>query len=541
VSATNGSDSNDGLSRSTPYATLAKALSVSHGAADLDILVSEGTYPEGVPLQSYIRILGGYASDFAARDPGPRVAPAQHETIFTGTVAIRGDSNSLTGMYAPISAKAVVVDGVTIRPNGSTPNIYGAYMDNSWTACCGGVQGNGSEVTLRNDRISSGVPSASSATARAIYFGCDATQVLDGSVVTSFGTDAYNDVGVFGGCIGYVGSTLTLTNNLIRATIGVIYDAPYNVGFAPTNALIMFGNRIEGRDEPGAPLGATTSGLRTSGSGPKLDVHDNVFVPNRASYLAGENSEGFHPSGSSWGTFANNVIDGGHNADNSYGVFLEGTPPAGTTFAVVNNLVSAGVGAHRREGLHTYNVSGHVVFAHNTVIAVADGLTLPINYGLTFVEASGGRVLNNFFFGQYGIPSQLLAGTLDSFQNNLIFAPSSLTLINGVPPGSDVPTFEAYACSHGVAASGTAVVTSLNGLFAPNADADGDWTTVTDSAWVPLASAQSTFAIGLDTTVAQCGSGACNGTGASWCGGAMTTDLTGKTRTAPPVVGAYQP
>jgi len=329
VSASTGSDTNDGLSRTTPFLTLAKALSTP-STKPLDVLIAQGTYPEGINLPSSVRLFGGYAADFQSRDPGPRTGPAAHETIFTGTVNVRGSVMSPAALYAGTHVTGASVDGLTLAPLPTSPSaewIYGVYLDNDWSS--GGTANSGAAIALTNNRIYSAKVSSGQNFEYAVYSTCEAPQILDGNEIYGLGTtSATEDYGVLIHCGPYPPSIITVTNNLIRATNALRFDGGYAAATGLRDRLVMYGNTITGRVDAAAPT--TTSVTAFTCTGGEMEVHGNLFSPDRMpSSIINYTTTGADIDNACFGDFYANRVEGGRNCWTSRGMSVASSPPSG--------------------------------------------------------------------------------------------------------------------------------------------------------------------------------------------------------------------
>jgi hypothetical protein len=141
--AKNGSDQNPGTFEA-PVLTITEALDRAIAFDKRDIYVATGVYSESIILSNGIRIIGGYRSDFLARDPllfetaMIGIEPTEQLPATVSAVDVGGPSEDLT-----------VFDGFTIfganAANIPGGNSYGIYMLNC-----------GDQLVISNNRVFGG-------------------------------------------------------------------------------------------------------------------------------------------------------------------------------------------------------------------------------------------------------------------------------------------------------------------------------------------------------------------------------------------------
>lgn len=134
-----GSDSNNGLSPTSPVLTIGRALTVAPGASKRDIYVAGGVYSESVTLVAGVNLYGGYNLDFTQRDAD----------LFPTTIYGRAPSVSQPGALNAVSlSTATHVEGFSIVAGNATQTIvssYAVYLRDTSNA-----------LTLRNNTIVAG-------------------------------------------------------------------------------------------------------------------------------------------------------------------------------------------------------------------------------------------------------------------------------------------------------------------------------------------------------------------------------------------------
>jgi hypothetical protein len=207
------------------------------------------------------------------------------------------------------------------------------------------------------------------------------------------------------------------------------------------------------------------------------------------------------------------------------------------------------------------------LIAHNAILVGADvpGLGTVDRVGIEIAINSTGnaaRFFNNTFFSAASDTWAVYSAangsySLEGFQNNLVINTAGAQLWTNKSGGIATTTagLTANMCGspYYIRTSGNAITTDppsapykkLSDFLISPGGADGDVTTLEDNDWHLLPGAAPVFAMGLDTTIDQCGgaegtTGACAGTGFNSCGG-ITGDKDGKLRPATPAAGPYEP
>ncbi|TGK52611.1 hypothetical protein EHQ10_02355 [Leptospira bouyouniensis] len=228
VADVGGNDGNDGLTPGTPKRNLQSAID-SFGACptnDCAVLVSQGSYDpaavsDRIQLVSGISLFGSYEPGFATWRPEDK-----DSTIFMDTVpascALATATNPCASIAADVSVTSpVVISGFQIESGSSAPFMAGVFLDST------------ANVRLIDNVIKAGTSTSGSAG------------------VFSTNSNPYLVLNrIEGG---------TCTTNSCHS-IGVLMSS--GVLIAP----VIFGNVILGGNAPGILTGATSAGIRYSGT-----------------------------------------------------------------------------------------------------------------------------------------------------------------------------------------------------------------------------------------------------------------------------------
>ncbi|MBI5508659.1 MAG: right-handed parallel beta-helix repeat-containing protein [Deltaproteobacteria bacterium] len=537
VSQANGSDANDGKSRLTPYATLAKAHGDANGSEAMDILIAEGTYDEGLDIKPQVRLFGGYASDFLSQDGALLgAAPRLHETKLTGVTPppFTAGIDCYSTIYVGPGRTGVVIDSLTLwSPDGANSNNCAVY-----------IQG-GAAATVTNCHLR-GARAATNKGIRGVQ-SFSGTVTLEGNLVEAKSLYA----GSYSTGVAFVtpatDGTPVIRNNLFRTSVGLTMAR----GTFPLP--IVEDNVFAGYDEPGAPVNAGATGVECV-SGHSLQMRRNVIRQGRP-WNNNDTSTGLAMVGGCSGLVEHNIIDGGGGHYGSLALWLSGG--TSTPLRIINNLLSAGSGMTHQRLIAGDNNAPTVILAHNTCLVGTElGPSYPISrrYALELYSGAGygPRIINNLFFAPPGMVwSFWHPGTgpyPQAVQNNVMTPPASyLHMDAGNEVIYDWTLFLDHMCNTRKVRTTGNMVTSLplEQIFVSVGGADGDVATLGDNDWSILAGAQGELRVGLDTSQDLCAGGegtadACTGAGTGDCGD-VAEDYAGVGRPAVPTVGAYEP
>ncbi len=142
--AKNGHDDAPGTLEA-PMLTISAAVERAFDAGKRDVYVATGVYGENVVLRAGVGVFGGYASDFATRNP------LLYETAILGQAPTAAAPGAVTavGLGAADAPEPTVVDGFTVfGPNAANQagaNSYAMYLRDG-----------GAKLIVRNNRVFAG-------------------------------------------------------------------------------------------------------------------------------------------------------------------------------------------------------------------------------------------------------------------------------------------------------------------------------------------------------------------------------------------------
>ena len=132
VDATQGNDTNTGLTPDQPKRTIKEALRIANARNRTQVLIAEGSYQEQVSLVNGIGLYGGYDHGFRTRSRfgNPRVAAniyksiiqGQEGTTIPGAAVIADNINNAT-------VQGLSLQGISTQNAGES--VYGVYLRNS--------------------------------------------------------------------------------------------------------------------------------------------------------------------------------------------------------------------------------------------------------------------------------------------------------------------------------------------------------------------------------------------------------------------------
>ncbi|TGM42512.1 hypothetical protein EHQ92_17145 [Leptospira biflexa] len=335
VADVGGNDLNDGLTTLTPKRNIQSAIDSFGGCptGDCAVLVTQGSYDpaavgDRIQLVSGVSLFGSYEPGFTSWSPGDK-----DSIIFMGSVPASCALATATSPCASIAADVsitspVVISGFQIESGSSAPYMAGVFLDST-----------------ANVRL------------------------IDNTIIA--GTSASGSAGVFS-----TNSNPYLVLNRIeggRCTSNNCSAVGVQMSSGILIAPVILGNVILGGDAPGILLGATSTGIRYTGTfgidvtnirqniitSLNMDISDPGSTTNSIAFDIGT------PAASSTGILAGNQFNHGA-AYNSFGIRLQGATNIQIGSATQGNVINGGANA-RFENIGIKILSSNNIVRRNLI------------------------------------------------------------------------------------------------------------------------------------------------------------------------------
>ncbi len=493
VSTARGSDANNGLTPLLPFATIGHAVNQVVAGDPTDIFVETGTYAEVVTLVDGVRLSGGYAAQFVARDvpfltsdKPPKDNTPQYPTTIVPTTFMQQGTSTDGGFCPAIFGDAAItdqtlVDGFEIIP---PPSLHQAA---GWVGTAGVFLAGGSPI-IRNNHNEGGLSPNPPSNAVGVYGNdCSTAQVLQNRIdnANSGGAAASDSANGGIGVSFYCnpispasGVMPNISGNHIVAHIGIeVRSNSYTLTSTqiPTLQPLITGNLIEG--DPQSLKGGGAWSIYSLGMLAK--VSGNWLFPRHNHLRFGDtgSTEVLHTDANSltaiW--FDGNVMDSGDDAMQS--IVDNGDTDSGY-FALTNNLISLGTNPPGYSaggsavllftdagngGTHAFFIANNTIYVRAASTATA--LTEYINSGAA--TSHTGTVRNNLILGQGGWFFSFEGNArLAAADHNVILSPDAGAWIGGTA------ACHTTTCSAGTCSSATDLDNFFNSCQGVTASAD---------------------------------------------------------------------
>jgi hypothetical protein len=399
-----GNDTTGTGALATPYATIAKAVSVA--VSGQAVLVAGGTYTvnsgaatsTNIVVKDGVSLYGGYAANFASRDPAVNVTTITDVATAAAPSLIATDFGVTTGGLAtpgvPRAALSVGALTVPVTIDGFT--INGSTTASTVNSTAVGINNTGAGIlTLTNNTLKGGAGTAFSVG----VYSVNGTYVVGNDIVEG-GSSAGMSFGLYTGAGTVNAQYSSIKGGSGASNVAVFNDDLNTISTNLSNNVIVGGS------------GANSYGVYSvPGSSYPAVLLNNSIVGGSGTAT----STAIFAADSVYQYIFNNTIDGGSGAI-SKGIDLTGFSYS----AVVNNTISGGSGT-----------------TSSTAIFNSTGGYADIEDNILFVSAtSGSRICYNNVDGD-----GIIAITRETFNNNDL-SPSCATALYSYV-GADVTSVSA--------------------------------------------------------------------------------------------------
>ncbi len=336
--STTGSDTGGAGTLASPYATIAKAISVA--VSGQAVLVAGGTYTvdsgaaTNVVMKDGVSLYGGYSADFSSRNPTVNVttitdvASAAAATLIGTDFGTNSSTCGTATIGTPMAAVSVgtltvpaTIDGFTINGSANSATVDSAAVSINNTNTGAGV------LTLSNDTLNGGTGSAFSV---GVYNASGSYNLASDTI--NGGSSAGMSLGIYtgggGGTVNALSSSINggtggtnvavlnddlgniyanLSNNTIAGGSGTASYGVYNVPNCPAYTYpVLLNNTISGGS------GSTSSTAYFSEDWGYADIFNNTMDGG-----SGPVSEGIYLTDSATVNVWNDTVSGGSGTTSS--------------------------------------------------------------------------------------------------------------------------------------------------------------------------------------------------------------------------------